>query len=59
MIKIINRKTFFKLNEDNKDKLEYIIKRITDSEFYFNKYLKYNIFEPLKSILAYYKNYFF
>ena len=64
MIKIINydiynKKTFFKLNEDNKNKLEYIIKRITDSEYYFNKYLKYNIFEPLKSILAYYKNYFF
>jgi hypothetical protein len=59
MIKLINKKTFFNLNEDNKDKLEYIIKRITDSKYYFDKYLKYNIFEPLKSILAYYKNYFF
>ena len=59
MIKIINSKTILKLNEDNKDKLEYIIKRITDSDYYFNKYLKYNIFEPLKSILTYYKNYLF
>ena len=59
IIKLINGKTILKLNEDNKDKLEYIIKRITDSDYYFNKYLKYNIFEPLKSILKYYKNYLF
>jgi len=59
IIKLINRKIFFNLNEDDKDKLEYIIKRITDSDYYYNKYLKYNIFEPLKTILTYYKNYLF
>ena len=59
IIKLINRKIFFNVNEDDKDKLEYIIKRITDSDYYYNKYLKYNIFEPLKSILTYYKNYLF
>jgi len=43
IIKLINRKIFFNVNEDDKDKLEYIIKRITDSDYYYNKYLKYNI----------------
>ena len=39
--------------------MEYILKRITDSDYYFNKYFNYYILPKLQSILAYYNNYFF
>ena len=40
IIKIINEKSFLYFGGDNKTKIEYIIKRITDSGYYYNKFKK-------------------
>ena len=60
VIKIIknnfNQSSFF-IKDNFKNKIEYIIKKLTDSEFYYNKYLSFNK-QPLLEVLNYYKNYF-
>ena len=51
-----------KINKEIQERLEYIIKKLTNSEYYFQKYLKYrNIYElnKLKQILLYYESFFF
>ena len=40
-----------------KNKIDYVIKTLTDSDFYYNKYLNFNV-QPLLEVLNYYKNYF-
>ena len=42
-----------------KERIDYIIKEITDSEYYFNKYSKYLERIQLKEICEYYRNYLF
>ena len=49
----------FVFNSSDKiiNKIEYILKRITDSEYYYDKYFNYHY--KIKPILNYYKNYLF
>ena len=66
-----SRKNIIKaLKRNNKDlilfilddeKLEYIIKKITDSEYYYEKYLKIKKYslEDLKEVLNYYQNFLY
>ena len=42
-----------------KERIDYIVKVITDSEYYFNKYLFDNKLEQLKEINSYYKYFLF
>ena len=66
IIKIIRTQLFLNFNNDKsnmKEKIEYILKKIIDSEYYYNKYLgqkdldqKYN---DVKIVLNYYKNFLF
>jgi hypothetical protein len=43
---------------DYKDKIEYVIRALTDSEYYYKKYIDFDV-EPLKTVLFYYKNFLF
>ena len=45
------------IKDQDKEKIEYIIKTLTDSGYYYNKYLNFNS-KPLLEVLNYYKNYF-
>ena len=49
--------SFINIDDDIKKEIEYVLARITDSNFYYNKYVNYYIFPKLKHILQYYKNY--
>ena len=51
----INNISFDLFNEDEQEKFDYIIMKITDSEYYYKKYLNYKITE----ILKYYKEFLF
>ena len=46
-------------NDDMKIKIEYLLKIIPDTEYFYIKYLKFSKMRPLKEILIYYKNYYF
>ena len=46
------------VKENIRQKMEYIIKIITDSEYYYKKYLEFNE-QPFIEVFNYYKNYFF
>ena len=46
------------VKENIRQKVEYIIRFITDSEYYYNKYLEFNE-QPFLEVLNYYKNYYF
>ena len=64
IINIINLKLEQLLPLKTKDniiinKIEYLLKKLSDSEYYFNKYLKYSIIDPLKEILQYYNEFLF
>ena len=41
------------------ERLDYLIEAITDSEYYFMKYIKHFMISKLKAILFFYKNFFF
>ena len=46
-------------NDIIRERMDYIIEQITDSKYYFEKYMGYIILEQLKEILIYYKNFLF
>ena len=46
------------VKENIRQKVEYIIRFITDSEYYFNKYLEFNE-QPFIEVSNYFKNYYF
>ena len=46
-------------NIDMQNKLDYILKRIFDSKYYFSKYIQIYIMPKLKSVLEYYKTFLF
>ena len=60
IINLINNKlgelSFININDEYKNKLEFILKKITDSKFYYNKYID-DAWLKLKNILEYYKKY--
>ena len=61
---LINNKleelSFVNVDEQIKNKIEDLLKRITDSEYYYNKYVNYYYKLPkLNPILEYYNNYLF
>ena len=61
IINIINYKLeelIFKINESIKERLEYILEMITDSKYYFLKYIEY-IKNKLREILNYYETFLF
>ena len=51
IIEIINKKHLLLLNGDIKDKLEFIIKCLTDSNYYYIKYLNYKKFASMHQII--------
>jgi len=65
IIKIINTNLYqlssLRADKDKiiNDRIEYIIKIITDSEYYFNKYVNSYKFVELKEVMNYYENYLF
>ena len=64
ILKIINNKKLsqfssFNINNEFKYRMEYIIKRLTDSDYYFNKYFSSYILPKLDQVLLYYKNILF
>ena len=63
ILKIIKSKELLynRLNEENNNKFEYILKILLDSEYYFNIYKnQYNEFiDQLKEVLNYYKDFLF
>ena len=60
IINLINNKlgelSFININGEYQSKLEFILKKITDSKFYYNKYID-DVWLKLKNILEYYKKY--
>ena len=50
---------FENINIDIKKKLEYIIKKFSDSDYYFSQKLSDSIILKLKEILTYYRNFLF
>ena len=52
-----NQLCIFNVN-NYKDKIEYVIRTLTDSEYYYKKYIEFDV-NPLKIVLFYYKNYLF
>ena len=61
IILIINNKfsqLSYYVKENIKQKVDYIIKFITDSEYYYKKYLEFNE-QPFIEVFNYFKNYFF
>ena len=63
IINLINNKlgelSFINIENDIKKEIEYILEIITDSKFYYSKYVNYHILPKLNPILKYYKNYLF
>ena len=54
----LNQLLPLKVNDkDIKQRIEDLLKVISDSEYYFIKYLKFSKIQPLKQILYYYKEY--
>ncbi len=52
-----NQLSVFNVNEF-KENIEYVIRTLTDSEYYYKKYLEFDE-KPLMEVLSYYKKYFF
>ena len=63
ILKIINNNleqfSYFNTTNEIINKIAYFLKRITDSDYYFNKYFKYVILPKLETVLKFYKNYLF
>ena len=61
IIKLINN-NFNQLNvfnvNDFKENIEYVIRTLTDSEYYYKKYIEFDE-KPLNEVLSYYKKYFY